>query len=128
MKTVASTGKARELAEESEEISGICVAEITSLTETVLGFRLGTTTREQLDHYVPRLAKELNGLLGTDIGAEDDSDAQELVRRATRLVELSARPTADTPTFGAFFYLRDVANLSRRLLWLYMDRNGLGAP
>lgn len=125
---MASTGKARELAEESEENDGIRVAEIISLTDTVLGFRLGTTTREQLDHYVPRLAKELNALLGTDLGAEDDSDAQELVRRARRLVELTARPTAETPTFGAFFFLRDVANLSRRLLWLYTDRNGLGAP
>ncbi|AYN39640.1 hypothetical protein D9753_12710 [Streptomyces dangxiongensis] len=125
---VASTGKARELAEVSEENGGISVTEITSLTDTVLGFRLGTTTRAQLDHYVPRLAKELNGLLGKDLGAEDDPDAQELVRRATRLVELSARPTAETPTFGTFFYLRDIANLSRRLLWLYTDRHGLGAP
>lgn len=126
--TMASTGKATELAEVSEETGGISVAEITSLTDTVLGFRLGTTTRTQLDRYVPRLARELNGLLGRDLGAEDDIEAQELIRKATRLVELSARPTAETPTFGTFFYLRDVANLSRRLLWLYTDRNGLGAP
>ncbi|MFI5861779.1 hypothetical protein [Streptomyces sp. NPDC051546] len=125
---MASTGKTRELGEASEENDGVSVAEITSLTDTVLGFRLGTTTRTQLDGYVPRLARELNGLLGKELGAEGDIEAQELVRKATRLVELSARPTVETPTFGTFFYLRDVANLTRRLLWLYTDRNGLDAP
>ncbi|MFD9477973.1 hypothetical protein [Streptomyces nojiriensis] len=125
---MASTGKAMELAEASEENGGISVAEITSLTDTVLGFRLGTTTRTQLDGYMPRLARELNRLLGKDLGTESGIEAQELVRKATRLVELSARPTAETPTFGTFIYLRDVANLTRRLLWLYTERNGLDAP
>ncbi|WP_412076926.1 hypothetical protein ACLF6K_17620 [Streptomyces xanthophaeus] len=125
---MASTGKASEFAEVSEESDGISVAEITSLTDTVLGFRLGTTTRTQLDQYVPRLARELNRLLGKDLGAEDDNEVRELVRKATQLVEPSARPTAETPAFGTFFYLRDVANLSRRLLWLYTDQNGLDAP
>jgi hypothetical protein len=125
---MASTGKARELAEESEAGDGISVAEITSLTDTVLGFRLGTTTREQLDRYVPRLARELSHLLGKDLGAEDDPDVQQLVRRARELVDLTTRPTVDTTTFGTFIYLRDLANLLRRLLWVYAARNGLGAP
>ncbi|WP_282703786.1 hypothetical protein [Streptomyces sp. CC219B] len=121
---MASTGKTRELAEESE----VNVAEITSLTDTVLGLRLGTTTREQLDRYVPRLARELSHLLGKDLGAEEDPEVQQLVRRATELVDLGARPTVDTTTFGTFIYLRDLANQLRRLMWVYAARNELGTP
>ncbi|MCL3996192.1 hypothetical protein [Streptomyces lavenduligriseus] len=121
---MASTGKARNSAGEPE--AG--VEETTSLTDTALGFRLGTTTREQLDCYVPRLARELSRLLGKDLGADEDTGVQQLLRKAREMVDLTARPTVDTPTFGTFFYLRDLANLSRRLLWVYATRNELGAP
>ncbi|GAA2735301.1 hypothetical protein [Streptomyces nogalater] len=125
---MASTGKARNSAGEPEAGVEISVAEITSLTDTALGFRLGTTTREQLDCYVPRLARELSRLLGKDLGADEDPDVQHLVRKAREMIDLTTRPTVDTPTFGTFFYLRELANLSRRLLWVYATRNELGAP
>ncbi|MEW2297700.1 hypothetical protein ABZ719_34215 [Streptomyces sp. NPDC006743] len=125
---MASTGKARNSVGEPEAGVEISVAEITSLTDTALGFRLGTTTREQLDCYVPRLARELSRLLGKDLGADEDPGVQQLVRKAREMIDLTARPTVDTPTFGTFFYLRELANLSRRLLWVYATRNELGAP
>lgn len=127
--TVASTGKAMDLAEDSEaEDSPIDVAVISSRTETVLHLRMDTTTRAAMDRHLPGLAKELNRLLGEDLGAEDDSEVRELVRKGTRLIDLTNQPTAETPGFGAFLYLRDVALLTRRLLWIYSERNGLGAP
>lgn len=127
--TVASTGKATELAEDSEaEDSPIDVAVISSRTETVLHLRMDTTTRAAMDRHLPGLAKELNRLLGEDLGAEDDSEVRELVRKGTRLIDLTNRPTAETPAFGAFLYLRDVALLTRRLLWIYSERKGLNAP
>jgi hypothetical protein len=127
--TVASTGKAMELAEDSEaEDSPIDVAVISSQTEAVLNLRMGTTTRAVMDRHLPGLAKELNRLLSEDLGAEDDREVRELVRQGTRLIDLTNRPTTETPTFGTFLYLRDVALLTRRLLWAYSERNGLDAP
>ncbi|MFI2718339.1 hypothetical protein ACH5AI_18610 [Streptomyces collinus] len=127
--TVASTGKAMELAEDSEaDDSSIDVAVISSQTETVLHLRMDTTTRAAMDGHLPGLAKQLNRLLGEDLGAEDDGEVRELVRKGTRLVDLTNRPTAETPAFGTFLYLRDVALLTRRLLWIYSERNGLDAP
>ena len=35
--------------------------------------------------------------------------------------------SAETPAFGTYPYLRDVALLTRRLLWVYAERNGLDA-
>ncbi|MFD4542497.1 hypothetical protein [Streptomyces bauhiniae] len=126
---LASLGKPGELAHEGGgDDDPICVPEVTSLTDTVLGFRLGTTTREQMDHYMPRLASELSGLLDTDLGAQEDADTQQIVRQARKLIELPNRPTAETPTFGTFIYLREIADLSRRLLWIYTSRNDLEAP
>ncbi|WP_226966867.1 hypothetical protein [Streptomyces phaeolivaceus] len=127
--TVASTGKATELAEDSEaEDSSLDMAVISSRTETVLNLRMDTTTRAAMDGHLPGLAKGLNRLLGEDLGAEVDSEVRELVRRGTRLIDLTNRPTAETPAFGTFLYLRDVALVTRRLLWIYSERNGLDAP
>ncbi|MFF2848705.1 hypothetical protein ACFVT5_20625 [Streptomyces sp. NPDC058001] len=127
--TVASTGKATELVEESEaDYSPIDVDAISSRTDSVLSLRMGTTTRAEMDRHLSGIAKELNGLLAQNLGAEDDSEVRELVRTATRLIDLTNRPTAETPTFGTFLYLRDVALLTRRLLWIYSARNGLDVP
>ncbi|MGV4983155.1 hypothetical protein ACVB8X_32205 [Streptomyces sp. NRAIS4] len=127
--TVASTGKTLEAAKDSEiDDSPLDVAVVSSQTDAVLGLRMGTTTRSAVDSHLPRIAKELNRLLGEDLGADDDREVRELIREGTRLIDLTNRPTADTPTFGAFIYLRDIALLTRRLLWIYSDRNGLDAP
>ncbi|WP_234025196.1 MULTISPECIES: hypothetical protein [unclassified Streptomyces] len=127
--TVASTGKAMELADQSEaDDFPIDVDSISSHTDSVLSLRMGTTTRAAMDQHLPRIAKELNHLLAEDLGAEDDSDVRDLVRKGTRLVDLTNRPNAETPTFGNFLHLRDVALLTRRLLWIYSERNGLDAP
>ncbi|MEV5876992.1 hypothetical protein AB0L75_22675 [Streptomyces sp. NPDC052101] len=127
--TVASTGKAMEAAEDTEaDDCSINVAVISSQTDAVLCLRMGTTTRAAMDRHLPQIAKELNRLLSEDLGAEDDSEVRELVRKGTRLIDLTNRPTPETPTFGTFLYLRDVALLTRRLLWIYSERNGLDAP
>ncbi|MGW1558278.1 hypothetical protein ACWCQ1_17410 [Streptomyces sp. NPDC002144] len=126
---LASPGKSEVLADEFEDDGDpFSVAEASSLSDTVLTFRLGTTTREQLDRYLPRLANELSGILDTDLGAQEDGDVQQIVRKARKLIELPNRPTSETPTFGTFIYLRDVATLLRRLLWIYTARNDLEAP
>ncbi|MFJ8107818.1 hypothetical protein [Streptomyces sp. NPDC096132] len=127
--TVASTGKAFEAA---EDIGGdgtpIDVEAISSQTNTVLGLRMDTTTRVAMDQQVPAIAGHLNRLLHEDLGADNDSEVRKLLREGTKLVDLTSRPTPETPTFGTYLYLRNLALLTRRLLWIYSQRNGLDAP
>ncbi|MFJ6569847.1 hypothetical protein ACIQNU_20740 [Streptomyces sp. NPDC091292] len=89
---------------------------------------MDTTTRAAMDRHLPKMVLQLNGLLDEDLGAQKDGDVRDLLRKGARLVDLTNRPTSETPTFGAFRYLRDVALLTRRLLWIYAERNGLDAP
>ncbi|MFD5163067.1 hypothetical protein ACFWMJ_34275 [Streptomyces hawaiiensis] len=62
------------------------------------------------------------------MGADEDPEVRPLIRKGYTLVDPKNRPTDRTPSFGAFLYLRDVALLTRRLLWIYTERNGLSAP
>jgi len=127
--TVASTGKTIETAEDTEGgDTPIDVEAISSRTNTVLGLRMDTTTRVAMDRQLPAIAGDLNRLLREDLGADDNSEVRNLLREGTRLVDLTNRPTAETPTFGTYLYLRDVALLTQRLLWIYAERNGLDAP
>lgn len=126
--TVASTGKTIEAAEDTEgDDTPIDVEAISSRTITVLGLRMDTTTRAAMDRQLPAVAGDLTRLLREDLGA-DDYEVRQLLRQGTRLVDLTNRPTADTPAFGTYLYLRDVALLTQRLLWIYAERNGLDAP
>lgn len=127
--TVASTGKTIEAAEDTEgDDTPIDVEAISSRTNTVLGLRMDTTTRTVMDRQLPAVAGDLNRLLREDLGADDDNEVRQLLRRGTRLVDVTNRPTAETPAFGTYLYLRDVALLAQRLLWIYAERNGLDAP
>lgn len=127
--TVASTGKTIEAAEDTEgDDTPIDVEAISSRTNTVLGLRMDTTTRAAMDRQVPVVAGDLNRLLREDLGADDDNEVRNLLRQGTRLVGLTNRPTAETPAFGTYLYLRDVALLTQRLLWIYAERKGLDAP
>ncbi|MEU6376543.1 hypothetical protein ABZ928_25885, partial [Streptomyces sp. NPDC046909] len=53
--------------------------------------------------------------------ADEDPAVRDLFRQAYRLLEIKNRPTQQTAAFNAFFYMRDVANLTRRLLWIYTE-------
>lgn len=97
---------------------------IADSTDVALRMKLGTSTRESIDIRTTAVIEQLNRLLGVDLGADEDPDIRNLVRRANKLLELSARPTKETPAFSAFFYMRDVASLTRRLLWVCPEAGG----
>ncbi|MDX2535755.1 hypothetical protein [Streptomyces scabiei] len=90
--------------------------------------QMATSTRNDMDRSLPEIIGHLNLLLGEDLGADEDEDVRELFRTGYRLLDLQNRPTAETPSFGTFIYLRDTADITRRLLWIYTQRHGLGAP
>ncbi|MDQ0605815.1 hypothetical protein QF037_010248 [Streptomyces canus] len=124
--TVASTGKTAEDIE--GDVAPIDVEAIYSQTNTVLGLRMDTTTRAAMDQQVPAIAGHLNRLLHEDLGASNEGEVRKLLCEGTTLVDLTGRPTPQTPTFGTYLYLRNAALLTRRLLWIYSQRNRLDAP
>ncbi|MCP3755730.1 hypothetical protein [Streptomyces sp. TBY4] len=123
---LASTGKEIETAE-VERLS-VDVESISLRTEAVLSMKLHSSTRGDIDAVTPAIVQHMNVLLGEDLGAAEDVEVQKLARKGRALMEHQERPNENTPTFGAWLYLRDVALLTRQLLWIYIERNGLGAP
>ncbi|MGW3037451.1 hypothetical protein ACWDCB_40425 [Streptomyces sp. NPDC001178] len=99
---------------------------ILDTTDDVLKMTLSTSTREDIDFKTTRVVGLLSLLLAEDLGADDDDEVMNLFRQAYKLLELTNRPGRQTPSFTAFF-MRDVANLTRRLMWVYVERNG-GVP
>ncbi|NUK49746.1 hypothetical protein HRW14_05455 [Streptomyces lunaelactis] len=129
MITVASSGKASRATDSAgTEVLPVDVETISESTEAALSMQMATSTRKDMDASLPEIVGHLNLLLGEDLGADEDEDVRELFRKGYRLLDLQNRPTAETPSFGAFIYLRDAADVTRRLLWIYTQRHGLGAP
>ncbi|BBC36270.1 uncharacterized protein SGFS_075640 [Streptomyces graminofaciens] len=129
MITVASSGKASRATDSAgNEVLPVDVETISESTDAVLAMQMATSTRKDMDRSLPEIIGHLNLLLGEDLGADEDEDVRELFRTGYRLLDLQNRPTAETPSFGAFIYLRDAADITRRLLWIYTQRHGLGAP
>jgi hypothetical protein len=127
--TVASRGKASRATDSAgTEVFPIAVETISESTEAALSMQMATSTRKDMDASLPEIVGHLNLLLGEDLGADEDEDVRELFRTGYRLIDLQNRPTPETPSFGVFIYLRDVADITRRLLWIYTQRHGLGAP
>ncbi|WP_244206967.1 hypothetical protein [Streptomyces swartbergensis] len=97
---------------------------ISDSTNAALRMELSTSTREAIDTRTTVIIGQLNLLLGEELGADDDPEVKGVFRKAHQLLDLSSRPTRQTPSFSAFFYMRDVASLTRRLLWVYAERTG----
>jgi hypothetical protein len=127
--TVASSGKASRATDSAgTDALPVDIETISENTDAILSMQLATSTRKDMDVSMPEIIGHLNLLLGEDLGADEDEDVRELFRKGYRLLDLKNRPTAETPAFGAFIYLRDAADITRRLLWIYTQRHGLDAP
>ncbi|MFC8350816.1 hypothetical protein [Streptomyces sp. NPDC057280] len=100
---------------------------LSDTTDDVLRMELSTSTREDIDFKTTRVVGLLSLLLAEDLGADDDDEVMDLFRRAYKLLELTNRPSRQTPSFTAFFFMRDVAHLTRRLMWVYAETSG-GVP
>jgi hypothetical protein len=98
---------------------------IADSTDAALQMDLSTSTREDINARTAVVIKQLGLLLGQELGTDVDPNVRALYRQAYRLLELSERPTKETPVFHTFFFMRDVASLTRRLLWVYAEENGL---
>jgi hypothetical protein len=124
---LASIGKSPRVADCTAVEPAIDVEGISARTDLVLAMKMGTTTREDMDASLPILVRYLSNLLNLDLGQAEDQDVQRLYRKGRTLIEHGARPTDETPAFDVFIYLRDTALLARRLLWIYVEREGVSA-
>ncbi|MFI6008691.1 hypothetical protein ACIBAG_07645 [Streptomyces sp. NPDC051243] len=93
-------------------------------TDAALKMELSTSTREDINARTAAIIEQLGLLLGQELGADEDPAVRDLCRQAYRLLKLSERPTKETPAFSAFFFMRDLASLTRRLLWVYAEEDG----
>ncbi|WP_435284344.1 hypothetical protein [Streptomyces koelreuteriae] len=124
MKTETSRLEATRATEDGVSID---VALIKDRTDAALSARMGTSTRDEIDAKTPMLIGHLNILLGEELGADEDDLVMQQFHKAYKLLDLKNRPTPEAPTFAAYFYMREVADLTRRLLWIYTQRSGTGA-
>lgn len=126
---LASTGKEPEKPEETtDETLLIDVEEISLRTESALALKLETPTRQELYSSMSTMVGHLNKLLCQDLGAEGDEGARALIRRGYTLIDPTSRPGPQALTFVLLDHLRDIALVTRQLLWIYTQRNGVKAP
>ncbi|ELS56015.1 hypothetical protein [Streptomyces viridochromogenes] len=102
------------------------VEPIRDSTEAALAMGLGTSTRDDIDARTPVLIGHLQRLLAEELGADKDEIVRHQFQKAYTLLDLKNRPTEDAPTFTAYCFMREVASLTRRLLWIYVQRSGTG--
>jgi hypothetical protein len=86
--------------------------------------RLGASTRAAIDDKTLIMVGHLQLLVSEELGADRDDVLRGLCREAYGLLDLQRRPKPDSTAFAAFYYLRQVANLTRRLLWIYAEQHG----
>lgn len=99
---------------------------IRNSTDAALALSPGTTTREVVDARTPVLIGHLRLLMGEIPGSDTDHTVRQLFDTASKVLDPTTRPTEKTPTFTAYFFMRDVATLTRHFLWLYTQRSGTG--
>ncbi|MFE9024570.1 hypothetical protein ACFYNL_39315 [Streptomyces sp. NPDC007808] len=100
---------------------------IADSTDSILAMRMDSSTRADIDLKTTAVFGYLNQLLQEGLGADTDELVRQMFNKAYKLLDLKKRPKADTPVFAAFFYMREVAGLARRFLWIYSQRSGTGA-
>ncbi|WP_455353570.1 hypothetical protein [Streptomyces sp. SYSU K217416] len=106
--------------------SPVDVEMIGDSTDAALVMELGTTTHAEIDRKTPVLIGHLQLLLGEELGADTDETVRHLFHKAYEVLDFKNRPSPEAPAFSAYFFMRDVANLTRRLLWVYTQRSGTG--
>ncbi|UQI44603.1 hypothetical protein M1P56_09720 [Streptomyces sp. HU2014] len=109
----------------NRDLDPIDVETIGDSTDSALGMRLGTSTRVAIDAKTITIVGHLQLLVSEELGADQDPVVRGLYRDAYGLLDLQRRPRPDASAFQAFFYLREVATLSRRLLWIYAGARGV---
>ncbi|MEU1051735.1 hypothetical protein [Streptomyces sp. NPDC005876] len=120
MKTDTSRCEVTDAADGDEPIDAELIQDS---TESVLTMRLDSSIRADIELKTSTVVGYLNLLMLKDLGADTDALVRQMFDKAYELLDLKKRPRADTPIFAAFFYMREVAGLTRRFLWIHTQRS-----
>ncbi|MFJ4688600.1 hypothetical protein [Streptomyces sp. NPDC088789] len=95
---------------------------IRDVVATALAMRVGVSTRTDIDARITELTVHLSDLVDV-LAADPDQAVEDLRRAAHRHMDPSVRPTRETPTFQAYTYMRERAQLTLGLLRVFTARH-----
>ncbi|MFF0290202.1 hypothetical protein [Streptomyces sp. NPDC005262] len=105
----------------------IDVEGISDVVTKALAITLAMPDRQEIDLTASQLRGSLNLFVAEDLGFDTEPTVRQMYRDAHRLLELNARPTADTPQFTAYEYMCELGRLTRRFVSLYREHHQEGA-
>ncbi|WNI23852.1 hypothetical protein [Streptomyces sp. ITFR-16] len=126
MTTVKDQDRSNDVGSAGSEASAIDTEAVDDLVTHALAITLAMPERSEIDRTTRQLCRALNQLVAGDPELAPDPATRQMYRQAHRLLELNARPTAETPQFTAYTYMRDLSDLTRRFLVLH-SRHSLPA-
>ncbi|MGW2281006.1 hypothetical protein [Streptomyces sp. NPDC001770] len=98
------------------------VETISEITGQVLDLRLTTSTREDILAHAAAVHGFLNLLVREELGADQDPFVRDVIGKAYVLLAAKA-PTRETPCFSAYAHVREAADITRRLLRVWVGRH-----
>ncbi|MER6102437.1 hypothetical protein ABT115_08920 [Streptomyces sp. NPDC001832] len=117
-----------ETTREEVDASPIDVKLISTITDRALALRLNTSTRDEIMGFVDVLHGSLSLLVGEELAADSDMVALAQIHKAKGFLKTRSKPTDVTPPFRAYAWTREAASLTRRLLWIWSEKNGVEHP
>ncbi|MET9981743.1 hypothetical protein [Streptomyces rochei] len=105
----------------SSEVAGVSIVleAVDEAVETALAIRLSMPERPVIDATTRDLVSHLRELMAEELGFDEDPAVQALFREGYRVLDLTRRPTEQSPRFIAYQYMRDVGALTRRFADVY---------
>ncbi|MFI7351515.1 hypothetical protein ACIBSR_35300 [Streptomyces sp. NPDC049936] len=105
----------------SSEVAGVSIVleAVDEAVDTALAIRLMMPERPVIDATTRDLVGHLISLMAEELGFDADPTVQALFREGYRLLDLTRRPTEQSPHFHAYQYMRDLGSLTRRFADVY---------
>ncbi|MER7235368.1 hypothetical protein ABT348_31020 [Streptomyces olivaceus] len=104
----------------SFEVAGVSIVleAADETVETALAIRLMMPERPVID-ATRDLVSHLRVLMAEELGFDENPAVQALFREGYRVLDLTRRPTEQSPHFHAYQYMRDLGSLTRRFADVY---------
>ncbi|WP_128433813.1 hypothetical protein [Streptomyces cyaneus] len=89
--------------------------------DTALAIGLAMPDRSLIDATTRNLVDHLRALMAEDLGFDKDPAVRALFQEGYRILDLARRPSAESPHFSAYQYMREVGLLTRRFADVYRE-------
>ena len=99
---------------------------ISRVVDNALALQLDTSTRVDIELRAKDVRDALRKLVTKELGADEDSTVRGLFRRAYEVLDRQTVPRSGSPVFAVFAHMRETAAITRRLLWVWEERDRQG--